>query len=84
MVWFTLVVDNFGVKYIGKEHFEYLISTLKTHYEITIDRAGEHYLGMKLEWNYIEKTVDISMPGYVSAALQRFRHPAPKQPIRSP
>ena len=26
---FTLVVDNFGVKYIGKEHVEHLIIVLK-------------------------------------------------------
>jgi hypothetical protein len=28
---FTLVVDNFGVKYIGKEHVTHLISILKKH-----------------------------------------------------
>jgi hypothetical protein len=37
---FTLVVDNFGVKYIGKEHVRHLIQTLKEHYEIEEDWEG--------------------------------------------
>ena len=31
---FTLVVDDFGVKYVGKEHALHLINILKQHYEI--------------------------------------------------
>jgi hypothetical protein len=34
---FTLVVDDFGVKYINKEDVEHLTSTLKQDYEIDID-----------------------------------------------
>ena len=28
-VWFTLVVDNFGVKYVGKENAKHLMSVLR-------------------------------------------------------
>ena len=28
-IWFTLCVDDFGVKYVGKEHADYLMSILK-------------------------------------------------------
>ena len=28
-IWFTLTVDDFGVKYIGKEHARHLIYVLK-------------------------------------------------------
>ena len=34
-ICFTLVVDDFGVKYVGKEHARHLISVLKYHYEIS-------------------------------------------------
>jgi hypothetical protein len=34
---FTLVVDNFGVKYIGKEHVLHLLQVLKQDYEIEED-----------------------------------------------
>ena len=33
----ALIVDDFGVKYIGKEHAEHLRDALKEHYEITED-----------------------------------------------
>ena len=33
-IWFTLVVDDFGVKYIGRQHAEHLMSVLKQHYEM--------------------------------------------------
>jgi hypothetical protein len=34
---FTLVLDNFGVKYIRKEHDTHLISILKKHYKVKED-----------------------------------------------
>jgi hypothetical protein len=37
---FTLIVDNFGVKYIGKEHVMHLIRVLKEHYEVEEDWEG--------------------------------------------
>jgi len=37
-VQFSLVVDDFGVKYVGKEHAEHLIQDIKaTCYEVAID-----------------------------------------------
>jgi hypothetical protein len=32
---FTLVVDNFGVKYVGREHVDHLIKCIKEKYELT-------------------------------------------------
>ena len=37
---FTLVVNDFGVKYMGKEHAEHLIGVLKQDYEINTDWEG--------------------------------------------
>jgi hypothetical protein len=34
---FTLVVDNFGVKYVGCKHVEHLIACIKGKYELTED-----------------------------------------------
>ena len=34
-VWFTLVVDNFGVKYVGKEHALHLQSIIKSYYPLS-------------------------------------------------
>jgi hypothetical protein len=62
---FTLVVDNFGVKYVGKKHVDHLIWCIKQKYELTEDWAGNLYCGMKLSWDYSTQTLHISMPGYI-------------------
>ena len=36
-VTFTLVVDEFGIKFTGDTHANHLIQTLKKDYEITTD-----------------------------------------------
>ena len=37
---FTLVVNNFGVKYVGKEHDEHLLREIRHDYTITTDWTG--------------------------------------------
>ena len=50
-IQFSLVVDNFGVEYIGKEHFEHLVGVIKMHYEMTTDWE----CSFTLEWDYIKQ-----------------------------
>ena len=75
---FTLCVDDFGIKYTRKQDIDYLINTIQQHYKVTIDWTGSNYLGLTLDWDYNNKTVDISMPGYIEAT--RFQHPIPSKP----
>ena len=49
---FTLVVDDFGVKYTREQDVHHLIGTLKKNYEITDDWKGEKYIGITLDWDY--------------------------------
>jgi len=81
---FTLVVDDFGVKYVGKEHAMHLINILKSHYEISEDWTGNKYIGITFDWDYANKRVHLSMPGYISKALQRFGHERPRRLQNSP
>ena len=71
-------MDDFGVKYIRKEHIHHLTQTLKLHYEIEEDWEGTCYLGITLDWDYKKYKVHLSMPGYVERALARFGHKIPK------
>ena len=74
-ITFTLVVDDFGVKFVGKEHAEHLIASIKSTYQkLTEDWTGSLYCGITLEWDYVGKTVDISMPGYIKKKLQEYTH----------
>ena len=45
---FTLVVDDFGIKYVNKSDAEHLMAVLKKDYEVTEDWNGERYIGMHL------------------------------------
>ena len=78
-VTFSLVVNDFGVKYVGDDHAHHLIAALKDMYQISTDWAGTLYLGLTLKWDYKNHTVDISMPGYITEALHKFQHPKPKR-----
>jgi hypothetical protein len=81
---FSLVVDDFGVKYVGKEHALHLIHTLKKWYKLAVDWDGKIYCGINLDWNYDNKYVDISIPTYIPKVLTRFGHTKPKKPQHSP
>jgi hypothetical protein len=77
-------VDDFGVKYVGKAHAQHLIDNLASFYELTVDWEATKYCGITLDWDYTNRTVDLSMPNYVADALHHFQHGAPKQIIHAP
>jgi hypothetical protein len=81
---FSLVVDDFGVKYVGREHGEHLMTCIKKNYNISSDWNGTAYCGLTLDWNCKNRTVDLSMPGYIKAALHKYQHPAPARPEHAP
>ncbi len=69
------MVDNLRVKYVGKEHADHLISCLQREtYKLTEDWAGDLYCGISLRWDYVRRTLDISMPGYIKKQLLKYNH----------
>ena len=73
-IQFTLVVDDFGVKYTRKEDVEHLKAVIERDYTVTADWTGNRYIGITLDWDYKRRRVHLSMPDYVRKALQLFRH----------
>ncbi len=73
-ITFSFVVDDFGIKYVGKEHADHLIKCLKEKYKLTEDWTGNLYCGITLDWNYEARTLDISMPGYIKKQLLKYKH----------
>jgi hypothetical protein len=57
---FSLVVDDFAVKYVGKQHDDHLRNALLKTYELTTDWVGKVYSGMTLKWDYKNRTCDIA------------------------
>jgi hypothetical protein len=63
-VQFTLVVDDFGIKYVGEDNLQHLLNAIEQDYSISVDRTGGLYCSITLKWNYEQRYLDISMPGY--------------------
>ena len=83
-ITFTLVVDDFGVKYVGRQHAEHLMTTLNKLYpKVTEDWTGTLYCGIQLKWNSDFSTVELAMPGYVANLLHKYQY-APKIPQHAP
>jgi hypothetical protein len=80
----SLVVVGFGIKDVGQEHAEHLKASIEKHYQISCDWTGSAYCGLQLDWDYKNKFVDLSMPGYIKAALHKFQHPTLTRPENAP
>ena len=76
-VWFTLTVDDFGIKYIGKHTILHLIKVLKSHYDMDTGWTGGLYCDVTLEWNHEQRYVDISIPNTVRKKLIEYEHIVP-------
>jgi hypothetical protein len=81
---FSLVVDDLGVKYIGREHAEHFMTCIKKSYNISSNWNGAAYCGLTLDWEYKNHTVNLSMPRYIKAALHNYQHPTPAHPEHAP
>ena len=77
-ITFTLVVDDFGVKYKGKQHAKHLVESLEAaKYRVKTDWKGNKYIGITLDWDYTKRQVHLSMPGYKEKGLTQFQHETP-------
>jgi hypothetical protein len=52
-ICFTLVVDDFAIKYTKLEDAQYLIEPLKEDYNITVDWDATKYIGLTIKWDYV-------------------------------
>ena len=91
-IQFALTVDDFGVKYVNEDDVKYLCDALtatnpktgKPMFEITVDMEGKRFCGLHFDWDYENREVHVSIPGYVKAALTRFQHERPEKPQYQP
>ena len=58
-ICFTLCVENFGVKYVGKAHAQHLMTFLKQHCTISHDWTGKLNLDIDLDWDSYERKVHL-------------------------
>ena len=83
-IQFCLLVDDFGVEYVGDEHFNYLLKLLQKYHGVQFNIAGDKFAGISIKWDYIRRRCRLSMPGYIDDLLVKFKHRCPSKPRLSP
>ena len=51
-IWFIRVVDDFEIKYVGKDHDDCLLIILNEFYNVKEDWKVLLYCSIKLDWYY--------------------------------
>ena len=78
---FMLIVDDFGVEYVIRNHTEHLASVLKNYHEISEDWEGKKFAGIDLIWEYTHRhsgrTCRLSMKIYTAKLLFKVLHKLP-------
>ena len=81
---FVLIVNDFGIEYVGEQHAKHLQKVVQEHYTITTNWEGKKLAGIDIEWNYAkkhsERTCRLSMKKYIHNDLVKFDHPHPLKP----
>ncbi len=54
-IQFCLIVDDFGVEYVGIEHFDHLLSILKKFHGVQFNMAGDKFAGINIKWDYANR-----------------------------
>ena len=73
------IVNDFGVEYVGIEHFNHLLDLLKKYHGVQFNMAGDKFAGINIKWDYASQHCRISMPGYIDNLLIKFKHPMPSK-----
>jgi hypothetical protein len=69
---FTLVVDDFGIKFEKQADLEHLTAAIREKYPLKVDYNAKQYVGITLNWNYDTGELLCFMPGYVAQALKNL------------
>ena len=79
-IQFVLIVDDFGIEYVRKQHALHLLKILEKNHKIKTNWEGGKFAGIDLAWDYNDqhnnRTCRISMNGYIEKVLLKYGHPA--------
>ena len=72
-VAFTLVVDDFLIKYTDVKHSKHVIDSLSELYTMTTQMGNvQKYIGITMLYHRANHFIHWCMPGYIEKALKRF------------
>jgi hypothetical protein len=70
--FFTLVVDDFLMACKSDDDRDHLLGVLRLLYEVTVDYKAQKYVGISISHDRVNHRLEISVPGYIANALERF------------
>jgi hypothetical protein len=79
-IQFCLIVDDFGVEYVGIEHFNHLSALLKKYHQIQTNMVGNKIAGINVQWDFPSRWVRIDMRTYIDTLLLTLDWPKPRKP----
>ncbi len=50
-----LIINNFGVEYVGMEHFNHLLVVLQQYHQVQTNMAGNKIVGINVQWDFPSK-----------------------------
>ena len=56
------------------EDADHFLNATRAKSIFTVDMEATVYIGINLDWGYVNKTVKFTLPNYVRKALHRFQH----------
>ena len=68
-ICFTLVVDDFGIKYVNEDDVQHLRQAIEAKYPVKFKMQPTQYIGINLKWNYTTRELICSMDNYIKDAL---------------
>ena len=81
---FTLLVDDFGIKFVDEINAKHLIDCLKNMYSLKVDWSGHSYLGLTIDHNISNNSISISLPQYIDKLLYKFGVVKSTRPVNNP
>ena len=73
-IQFCLVVDDFGVEYVGKKHADHLDTILKKYHNTTEYWEGKKYTVIDLKWDYDKSACRETVDGYILDLRNKYQH----------
>ena len=83
-VMFTLVVDDFCIKYKDKQDLQHFLDAIQTRYKFVLDMNAKRFIGITFTRDRAQRTLTLSMPHYVELAIKRFTDGKPLPTSHSP
>ena len=81
---FTLVVDDFLIKFKKTEDATHLVAALSEKYALKVNWEATKYLGYTIKHNKEKRILTLAMPTYIAKALERYCPNGPPPPQSSP